>query len=653
MNRTVKLKGTHLFSKERWTTIRNVVLKTNSITIKASMLAKAYYLSQQEAIPLDKEFYDLCIKVVTNTSLNFRGDVTEEKQSKQIMYDTMKQLFEQNFGSYIDLKGLSISQILGSSCKLLETVSLNNIQFHYIKYLNLYMYKYLEGTAKSIIARARNHILYDTTEDPYPCPDELIDWVEEHKDFLLPEKNTYFAKDIILRPWIYLRYMVKINAHMETHFPEIKLLSPIVMRRSYIPKHIHLDTNALVQLLMKTDDVQDFVKWYDLKYNEKPNIKNKGDLGNSFKKIFGRKPNSPKEDFMYQQSFWMYLAKFDNPKYKQAISGELAFGNSISTDGCSVSLLLASKQEKKSFKPRKVKKKRTNKEKDMDDFGHEVQPDTLFLGCDPGKGDLVAMTDGIHTFKYTKGQRATDTKRKKYERRSQNVRATLIIPGEFQSQKATLHDYYPMIRDPTLLQYEERILSNSSSKSCRLNEFLKYVKAKLFMEEDVTKLYATPRFRNDRYTRHTLVQSSEDNMLNRLSKFVNTRDDKKKYSTHDAIVEQNMNLKNPKHVNIFYGDWGRNPNLKNQAPTPGIGLRRKIDKRFNTITVSEHYTSKTCPCCKERTLENPILEGPTRSAKKKHCLLSCTNCNRWWNRNWAGSYNILLKGLLQIQEAPA
>jgi hypothetical protein len=315
---------------------------------------------------------------------------------------------------------------------------------------------------------------------------------------------------------------------------------------------------------------------------------------------------------------------------------------------------LASKQEKKSFKPRKVKKKKTNKEKDMDEFGHEVQADTLFLGCDPGKGDLVAMTDGIHTFKYTKGQRAKDTKRKKYERRSQNLRATLIIPGEFQSQKATLHDYYPMIKDPTLLQYEERILSNSSSKSCTLNEFLKYVKAKLFMEENVTNLYATPRFRNDRYTRHTLIQSSEDNMLNRLSKFVITRyAQPKRYSTHDVIIEQNVNLRNPKHVNIFYGDWGRNPNLKNQAPTPGIGLRRKIDKKFNTITVSEHYTSKTCPCCKQRTLENPILEGPTRSAKKKHCLLSCTNCNRWWNRNWAGSYNILLKGLLQIQEAPA
>ena len=47
------------------------------------------------------------------TSLNFRGDVTEEKQSKQIMYDTMKQLFEQNFGSYIDLKGFWVRQWKG------------------------------------------------------------------------------------------------------------------------------------------------------------------------------------------------------------------------------------------------------------------------------------------------------------------------------------------------------------------------------------------------------------------------------------------------------------------------------------------------------------------------------------------------------------
>ena len=56
-------------------------------------------------------------------------------------------------------------------------------------------------------------------------------------------------------------------------------------------------------------------------------------------------------------------------------------------------------------------------------------------------------------------------------------------------------------------------------------------------------------------------------------------------------------------VVLLHGDWGRNPNLRGSAPTPGIGLRRKIHKRFQSITTPEHFTSQTCPCCRERSLK--------------------------------------------------
>jgi hypothetical protein len=67
---------------------------------------------------------------------------------------------------------------------------------------------------------------------------------------------------------------------------------------------------------------------------------------------------------------------------------------------------------------------------------------------------------------------------------------------------------------------------------------------------------------------------------------------------------------------IGWGDWGRNPNLKGSAPTPGIGLQRRAAQRFVTITIPEAYTSKTCPCCQTRTLINPKV-GVTA----KHNLL--------------------------------
>jgi hypothetical protein len=635
MNRTVKLKGTNLFSKERWGIVRKAVLKVNLVVIKASMLAKTYYISQDHELALDADFYDLCIKVVTNTSLSFRGTLTPEKESKQDIYYSMQTIFQQGFGAHINLEGMSLSNVFAYVSAHLETMALNNIQFHYPKYLNLYMRKYLE--TKQTIMKARNHLLYRTE-----CPTEITEWMNEHKPFMIPLRDeTSFEKDIQKRPWLYLSHMVKIVKHVEENFPEAKLLSPLIMRKSYIPKHIHLDTNALVQLLMKSEDIKEYVKWYELQYGAKPNIKTKGDLGSSFKKIFGRDPKDAKEDFLYQQSFWLYLCRFEHPNYKKIIASDLSFGNSINTDGCSVSLLMVSEQEKKKFSVRKVKPKK----KAADEFCHELKEDTLFLGCDPGKNDLVAMTDGSHTFKYTKGQRHRDCQIKKYTRRSYRLRDELVLEGDFQSKTALVPGYYVMLNNPTLLQYENQVLSGTSSKSCQLEPFLRYVKAKLFMEDTVSKLYATPRYRNDRFSNYVLVKSSEDKMLNRLETFVKERHQKKANKCHDDVVNSNVNMKSYRHVNIFYGDWGRNPNLKNQGPTPGIGLRRKINTLYNTITVSEHYTSKTCPCCKERTLANFKLDGSTRLVSSKHHLLCCTNCSSWWNRNWAGAYNILLKGL--------
>ena len=115
----------------------------------------------------------------------------------------------------------------------------------------------------------------------------------------------------------------------------------------------------------------------------------------------------------------------------------------------------------------------------------------------------------------------------------------------------------------------------------------------------------------------------------------------------DALVDNSMGLKNK--IVVGWGNWGRSPNLKGSAPTPGIGFRRRAQTRFQTVTVDEHFTSQDCPCCGERKLENPKIG---KEQVSKHHLLHCRNeaCQcRWWNRNVVGSLNILIrfmKGLL-------
>jgi hypothetical protein len=89
------------------------------------------------------------------------------------------------------------------------------------------------------------------------------------------------------------------------------------------------------------------------------------------------------------------------------------------------------------------------------------------------------------------------------------------------------------------------------------------------------------------------------------------------------FVKNQSNKSDATKLLIGWGNWGRSPNLKGSAPTPGIGLRRRAAQRFETITIPEAYTSKTCPRCQTRTLINPKVGEKYVTAK--HHLLRCTD----------------------------
>ena len=550
IQRTVKLKGSNLFSKEKWTTVRLAVESINKIIMKATMLAKIYYLQQDDNIALDCDFYDICFKVVSGQDLNFRGVI---KQDKLNMFTRMKELFLDYFDNkFVVTHNLSISQILGTASRQLETCMLNNIELHYVQHLNKYLYTHLYKTVtndKKIIAQARGHILYDKT-----CPLILQEWCNQNKQNLVPEFiEEDFDTDLKKRPWVYLRYMVSMSRMLEERFTDLKLLSPFIIRRSFIPKHICLDTNALVQLLMKPYDIESFVTLYDNENGEKPKLKTKTDLGKSFEKVFNRKPNSEFEDFMYQQSFWKFICNWEGKKFQRVLKDEkrnLYFGNSIMTDGCSVSFNLVSKPEKKTFKGRKRKKK-TNKDEFLQDL--EFEEGTLYLGCDPGKGDLVTITDGYNMFKYTKGKRNYDTKLAWFTKRNLEERSKLIIEGIYRTIDFIIPNYHHEEEDIVLAAYEQRVLSLHSSKSCNLNKFLKWVRAKLYKEEEVTSLYKKPQFRNDKFTKYCLKMKSEDIMLKDLNKYIKKRKKFSKLKHIDKEIKSNISTK-PDRVIILYGN---------------------------------------------------------------------------------------------------
>jgi transposase len=114
---------------------------------------------------------------------------------------------------------------------------------------------------------------------------------------------------------------------------------------------------------------------------------------------------------------------------------------------------------------------------------------------------------------------------------------------------------------------------------------------------------------------------------------------------------------------LFWGAWGRSPNLRHQPPSPGIGLRRQVHRKLRTITTVEHYTSSVCARCEGRNLTKPLTrtrvrkDAETGELREKtseiHHLLRCQNadCGCWWNRDVLGARNILKQGLHCLRHA--
>ncbi len=141
------------------------------------------------------------------------------------------------------------------------------------------------------------------------------------------------------------------------------------------------------------------------------------------------------------------------------------------------------------------------------------------------------------------------------------------------------------------------------------------------MADELSTFYHRRTFRQARYDAYVGRRTSEDRFFSKA----------KALFGHNAV--------------IFYGDWGRMPNLPHQPPSPGVGFRRRMCSHFRVLLVHEPYTSSVCPRCGTHGMLKPRLD---RRGKEIHHLLRCPNqsCScHWWNRDALGGLNILKTGV--------
>ena len=83
---------------------------------------------------------------------------------------------------------------------------------------------------------------------------------------------------------------------------------------------------------------------------------------------------------------------------------------------------------------------------------------------------------------------------------------------------------------------------------------------------------------------------------------------------------------------ICIGDWSNKQGSCIRGPsTMGIGIKKLVNKRFNTLLIDEYNTSKKCCNC-HKDIENVKI-----GSNSKFRLLGCKECKRKCNKTNIGS----------------
>lgn len=286
------------------------------------------------------------------------------------------------------------------------------------------------------------------------------------------------------------------------------------------------------------------------------------------------------------ENIWkFYFSGLFKEKNKKLLkSNEYMFNNLIYTDGYAVSLIQINKKKK-------VYKSKFKKEfkyiDDLNDDELNKLKDYKLVGLDPGKRNIISMIDDDgKKFKYTCLQRRVECLFKQKKKVFNNLKTQEIIDKETE-------------------------LSKVNSKSCFVKSFSEYVKLKNIVNDNLLTFYKNEIFRKYKWKTYVHVQKSQSTLVNNIKNIYET---------------------NRKKICLMYGNWSEEKQMKNYLSTPGIGMKRLLEKHFKIVTIDEYKTSKVCFNCEHETEKfmirnspKPYIQGPIQV----HSLLRCKNviCN--------------------------
>jgi len=689
----VKRKVANFFHSDDRHVINQAILDCHHIIQNASRLIRYYYLSwfsEQKEVPLhyleiDDDLVRMACIVIQGETYHPRNGKDRDKKTRlfQGLQKALQEL-SQSCTDVIYQSSLSLTHILTYNQSQLVTAYKNNITEHFPKYVKRCI-KYdliKKGYDRSKSARIAWKIMHgfmshDThfiEKDSELSEDEdiLLLIKEKYKTFFPPifqhtkkksgeiyTVSRYY--DLQVYPMTYLYYMVMINKDIEDNHIDGKLYQPLPFHNSFIPMHIRLDTSGISQLLIDKKKIALFRDLCTNIYDTVPNIHDKKDFLSSTKSIFPSLSMDEYQKHDYATLTWMFLTNIRQYKNYDAIfhtrtktDTEYVFDNAIITDGVSIGFQITEKEKRKRKQFKKGGEKKNDREEECDDeekkdvkkgkthiLGNIELKDMKSVSCDRGKRNIAYITDGIKGCSYTKRQRNHDT------HLNTRIKTTIEKRKEYGIEDVECH-----------------VLARYSPKTCNPNTFKNYCIIVQQKKKDLINTYSHPYFRQTKFMVYSKTKSSEMKFMDKVWKMFKDGYDTSSYKNgkYDQCATECMkhnaakSISNRRDLVIAIGTGGSGMNnLKGTESSPNKKIQRTILAFYeNSQGQEEMYTSKTCPCCKNVTLMTKTCihgkkcknEEDMGKSYSKHGLLCCTNieCKRSvWNRDFAGSFNILQK----------
>ena len=236
------------------------------------------------------------------------------------------------------------------------------------------------------------------------------------------------------------------------------------------------------------------------------------------------------------------------------------------------------------------------------------------VGVDPGKRELVVCADMDSprgpTVRYTQKQRLREMRSRQYS-------------DEGKREK------------PWNVKEAEEELAGFNSRSTDLSTFFSYCKKRREKMEECLSFYSRIEHRTRRWKASIKEQQSEERLYKRLETF---------QSDSRPLV-------------LAYGSWGlvagrANAACRGNPPCIGVGLMRKLSRRFLVSPTPEAYTSKTCCRCFGEA--GPWKEMEEERGNKIRGLRRCTqrDCMLAMNRDKMGAINIGTNFLRLMEDRP-